>query len=174
MSASRNPGDPTLFFASEPRFMMLPWPELTQARRPARQKAFGSESLLGAILPYWLAPAFDEARFRGRNGNSPAPKDSPQRYPPHAVQNHLPDSRVWTSHRPAVDRLPSPHLRGYLRTVPAPCARTPRSERDLPDRAAGCGNSPLDLRACRAGFRLSPAPAFIHRAGILWAAKLGA
>jgi hypothetical protein len=154
MFASCGPGDATLFFAPEPRSMMLSWPELTPAQRPAGQKAFGSESLLAAILPYWLAPAFDGARFRGRNGNSPAPKDSPQRYRPHAVQSHLLDSRVLTSHRPAVDRLPSPHLRGCLRNVLGPWSRTPRSERDRPGRAAGCGNSPLDLRACRA--RLPP------------------
>ena len=63
MFASCDPGDATLFFAPEPRFMMLSWPELTPAQRPAGQKAFGSESLLAAILPYWLAPASTERDF---------------------------------------------------------------------------------------------------------------
>src|SRR5579863_8000925 len=109
---SRTPDDLTRLFASELRFMMLPSPEPALARRPAPQKASGNESLPGAILPYWLDHAFDEPRFRGLRGNFPEPKDSRRRYPRHAVQTHLPDSRVRTSHRPAAGRHRSPHLRG--------------------------------------------------------------
>src|ERR1019366_4419547 len=86
---SCTPDDLTRLFASESRFMMLLAREPPLARRPAPQKASDNESLPDAILPYWPARAFDEGRFRGLHDNFPEPKDSPRKYPRHAVQSHL-------------------------------------------------------------------------------------
>src|SRR4030095_9135465 len=110
------------------------------ARQLVPQKASGNGSLPGASLRYLPAPASDEPRSRGQSDNFPLPVDGPRKYLPPAVQSHLPDSRVWTSHRVALDRPPRPPPPARQRTAPGPCSTTLRNAHDHLQRVVGCSN----------------------------------